>query len=113
MQFASGIQGNQELLTSRSRARQQQEAVQVQTLRHNQTQTVEARPGLEVRSTSGILWLTQEGEAADILLQAGQSWKASRAGRVVVQAIVTDANWAMRVPPSTGRPRIKYLVLRA
>ncbi|RYX82250.1 DUF2917 domain-containing protein [bacterium] len=92
MQFVGRIQQNPSMTTARP-SRSQQDSAQSPTLLSGQTQTIEARPGLEVRATSGVLWLTQEGEAGDTLLRPGQQWQASRAGRVVIQAIANNSNW--------------------
>lgn len=40
---------------------------------------------------SGILWLTQSGSPADVLLRAGQSFHRERPGRIVIQPLGGDA----------------------
>jgi hypothetical protein len=39
---------------------------------------------------SGLVWLTQTGHLRDVLLYAGQSYAARRAGRIVIQALAAD-----------------------
>src|SRR4051794_31239386 len=42
---------------------------------------------LHISVITGSIWLTQEGDARDILLRAGQSYASSSAGKVVLQAL--------------------------
>jgi hypothetical protein len=44
-----------------------------------------------LRVHTGLLWLTQEGDAADHLLVAGDTFHTTRPGRVVIQALRTPA----------------------
>lgn len=46
-----------------------------------------ARHGMGVRVQAGRLWLTQEGDATDYFLAAGETFETSRPGSVVVQAL--------------------------
>jgi Protein of unknown function (DUF2917) len=45
------------------------------------------RPGATVMCTNGALWLTQQGDPVDHLLQAGQSFTLDQRGIVLVQGL--------------------------
>ncbi len=45
------------------------------------------QPGDAIVCTGGVLWVTQEGDPEDYLLQKGGVFIASRLGAVVVQAL--------------------------
>lgn len=53
--------------------------------------------GLSVACTDGILWITQEGDLKDYILEAGKRYVIARRGSVVVQAL-SDARLRI-VPP--------------
>jgi len=48
---------------------------------------IEDRPGMEIRVHVGSIWLTQEGDARDHYLVAGQSFRLDRAGTALVTAL--------------------------
>ncbi|HEX8832602.1 MAG TPA: DUF2917 domain-containing protein, partial [Abditibacteriaceae bacterium] len=50
-----------------------------------------ARPGEYVRVERGMLWVTQQGDARDYFLSAGQSLLVTRAGKLVLQAMDDSA----------------------
>jgi hypothetical protein len=56
-------------------------------LRPRQLWSGTLKAGAKVEVRRGVVWLTQSGAAADYILRAGQSFTASRRGRVVVQAL--------------------------
>jgi hypothetical protein len=43
--------------------------------------------GLRVRVAAGAVWLTQHGDARDVVLREGESFVIDRSGRTVVQAL--------------------------
>ena len=45
------------------------------------------RPGAWVLCTTGVLWLTQQGDLNDHLLQAGQSFSLDQPGTVLAQGL--------------------------
>jgi len=45
------------------------------------------RPGASVMCTTGTLWLTQQGDPDDPLLEAGQSFTLDQRGTVLVQGL--------------------------
>jgi len=53
-----------------------------------------------VRVLSGTLWITREGDAADYVLRAGETFRTDASGLIVVQAM-EDAQ--MVVCPCIGR----------
>jgi hypothetical protein len=61
--------------------------------------------GLSVVCTDGILWITQEGDLKDYILEAGERYVIARRGSVVVEAC-SDAR--LRIAPplelSPARP---------
>jgi hypothetical protein len=61
----------------------------------NQALSVKAA---QLRVESGIVWLTQSGQPDDVLLFAGQSFKAQRCGRIVIQSLAaeTRVSWQPR-----------------
>lgn len=65
------------------------------TLQPGRALALDAACGTRVVCIDGALWLTQDGEAGDLVLAAGHSWTARRSGRIVVQALRTRAAWAM------------------
>jgi hypothetical protein len=50
-----------------------------------------------VRARSGCIWITQEGEQRDIVLEAGEAFRISRGGRTLVYAL-RDATIALASP---------------
>ena len=47
---------------------------------------------LRIRCTSGIVWVTQEGDAGDVVLRRGETVVTRTRGKVAVQAL-TDASF--------------------
>jgi hypothetical protein len=45
------------------------------------------RPGDTVLSGGGLMWVTQEGDPQDYMLQQGEAFIASRQGVVVIEAL--------------------------
>ena len=63
----------------------------------------------DVRSLRGDLWITQDGDPRDIVLEAGQSLQTAPRGRTVVYAL-SDARIALRpVQP----PAVRHTSRRA
>ncbi len=46
-----------------------------------------AAPGLLVRCLSGMVWVTQEGDSRDYILERGDTFRVERRGAVAVQAL--------------------------
>lgn len=65
---------------------------------------------VEVRCVSGHVWLTEEGSHADVLLEAGDVFTASRRGRVVIEALGDAAAVDVRPAPVSARraPRSRW-----
>ncbi len=70
-------------------------AAEVRTLEGHTTTRWHAGPAVTVECVSGRLWLTEPG-GADVLLEAGQSFVAERAGLVVIEALGTRATFRAR-----------------
>jgi hypothetical protein len=49
--------------------------------------SVEHAVGTRIECIRGRIWITEEGGAGDVVLEAGQSHEASRGGVAVVQAL--------------------------
>jgi len=73
-----------------------------QEVHHLDSRAVERLPGVQtgdaIFCTGGILWVTQENDPEDYLLQKSSRFVASRQGVVVIQAF-TEAEYRL----STGR----------
>ena len=52
---------------------------------------VRGRSGRRVTAHSGVLWLTEEGNAKDILLRSGETFVLTRDGSAVVEAFAEAA----------------------
>jgi hypothetical protein len=59
---------------------------------------LEGTPGTQLRVRRGRVWLTQEGDARDILLGAGESFRLDRPGRAVVEVLL-DCEISLLSPP--------------
>ncbi|MBC8106371.1 MAG: DUF2917 domain-containing protein [Anaerolineae bacterium] len=42
---------------------------------------------LQIRAIDGQLWITQEGDARDVIVRPGMSYLSNRRGKLVVQAL--------------------------
>ena len=60
-------------------------------LRRDQFLSLQPRQALCLRAERGTLWVTVDGELADIQLDAGQSRQFDRSARLVVGALGGDA----------------------
>lgn len=54
------------------------------------------RPGDEIVVTRGVLWITQQGDPDDHLVQKGQTYTPAGRGLVVVQAVRDDTSFFSR-----------------
>jgi hypothetical protein len=52
--------------------------------------------GSRMRVLEGVLWITQEGDANDYLVGAGETFVCTRAGRVVVESLAGDSRFVVR-----------------
>jgi hypothetical protein len=52
---------------------------------------IQAHPGARVACLRGMVWLTQEDDATDRIIAAGESFVCDRAGVVLVNAVAHDA----------------------
>ena len=55
-------------------------------LKQRDTLTLEAARGALVRCLEGLVWITQDGDRADYIVAAGDSFRVDRDGSVIVQA---------------------------
>jgi hypothetical protein len=55
-------------------------------LKPRDTLTLEAARGALVRCLEGLVWITQDGDRADHVVSAGDSFRVDRDGSVIVQA---------------------------
>jgi hypothetical protein len=62
-------------------------------LAHGSVRTIDPAAARVVRCITGTLWLTQEGNPADVVLGAGERFVAARRGKIVVQALSDAATW--------------------
>lgn len=63
-------------------------------LRHTETQRIEAGKGLRVQCLTGTLWLTQDNDPRDIVLEAGEGATIERDGTSIVSAL-SDAQFLL------------------
>lgn len=59
--------------------------------------------GAELRVLSGRVWVTQEGDGEDHVLEAGSTFLTDRAGRVAVQSL-TRARVQVELPHRLHEP---------
>ena len=55
-------------------------------LKQRDTLTLEAARGALVRCLEGLVWITQDGDRADHIVAAGDSFRVDRDGAVILQA---------------------------
>jgi len=56
-------------------------------LQQQELLTVRDGKGWKVQSLAGAVWITQEGELDDVILEAGESFTVERDGLTVIQAV--------------------------
>jgi hypothetical protein len=66
--------------------------------------------GLLVSCLSGTLWLTQEGDVRDIVLEAGDDALIDRDGLTLLAAL-SDARFVLTAPPQPSAARVPQLPL--
>lgn len=62
------------------------------TLKHAQIQSLRHAKGIIIHCQTGVLWLSEEGDARDIVLHAGQRYCLQTEGLIVLEAIGTEAS---------------------
>ena len=60
-------------------------------LQENRPRVLNGAGGAELRTVSGIVWITETGAAEDVFLCAGESRRIRRTGLVVVEAVRGEA----------------------
>lgn len=53
------------------------------------------RRGIEIRCLEGMLWITQEGDQADHLIQKGERFVVDRKGKVVLQGLKMPSTFSL------------------
>jgi len=69
----------------------------------SQLLALNGRPGLRIESRGGSVWITQDGDLRDVVLDPGQAHVLDRAGPVIVQAL--DAAVVAVLPPDRPQAR--------
>jgi len=54
-----------------------------------------ARIGATIQAREGAVWVTQEGDGRDVILSAGESFRVTRPGRVLVEALRGSAQFGV------------------
>src|SRR5574341_851060 len=72
-------------------------------LDHGAVLPVQDAAGARVVCLQGDVWITEEGDGGDVVLEAGRSLNLSRNGCTVVQAL-HDARVALETPQASGSP---------
>ena len=63
-------------------------------LRHGATHRIDDGQGLRVQCLTGTLWLTQDGDRRDVVLEAGDGATIERSGLSIVTAL-SDARFVL------------------
>ncbi len=63
----------------------------VLALERGEVVTLDDARGMRIRARQGLLWVTEEGNARDHIVGAGETLTVGHAGRTVVQAL--QAAW--------------------
>jgi hypothetical protein len=71
---------------------------------------LERAKGVRITAVEGTLWVTEEREPGDVLLEAGESYAVETTGRTVVQAM-GRSRLALESP--SAQPQIAFAELRA
>lgn len=69
-------------------------------LRRGSLMRIAGAPGLTVHVWTGMLWITEEGDRADHLVQAGGAFRLTRPGVALVSALQT-ASLSLDAPRAT------------
>lgn len=75
------------------------ETIRTIQLDYDQIWVFDAGRDARVRVLHGATWLTEEGQAADAVLRAGDEWRPG-AGRTILAALAPSR---LQVEPATGR----------
>lgn len=75
-------------------------------LQENCPIALKAAGGRELRTLSGIVWLTASGETDDVFLRAGESCRLPRRAHVVIEAVDGEAQVELRRPWWRGWSRM-------
>ncbi|MBC7954769.1 MAG: DUF2917 domain-containing protein [Cytophagales bacterium] len=70
-------------------------APQTAHLQRNQTFNLRARKGQRVEVRTGQVWITQDGDPRDVILDANQCFTLDRSGHALVSAL-EDASFVLR-----------------
>jgi hypothetical protein len=62
-------------------------SVQLVGLSRREIRSFAGRPGARIESRRGRVWITQDGDPRDVVLEAGESHALDRDGPVFVQAL--------------------------
>lgn len=62
--------------------------------------------GVCVDVAQGQIWITQEGDQRDLVIEAGQSWRIDRDGLTLIQALLT-ARLNLRAARDRDRPELR------
>lgn len=62
----------------------------VLSLEAGQLLTLDDACGTSIRPSEGAVWITEEGNAGDFIVRAGDSFLVRRAGRTLVQAMAAS-----------------------
>jgi hypothetical protein len=71
-------------------------------LRHGQPIRVTRAPGLRVSCVAGMIWITVAGEAADVFLAPGQSYRIKDQGLALIESIGEGRVRLEIAPPASG-----------
>ncbi len=78
---------------------------QVVGLSRHEVRAFAGQPGLRIASHRGRVWITQDGDPRDVVIDTGESHALDRDGPVYVQAL--DAAWVLMptaAPSAAAKP---------
>ena len=77
--------------------------VQIFRLSRHEVRNFTGRPGLRLASHRGRVWITQDGDPRDVVIDAGEGHVLDRDGPVYVQAL--DDAWVLMPVVAAPAPR--------
>jgi len=75
------------------------------TIRRGRTLRIRDGKGLDLEVAAGCLWVTQEGDTADTVLDAGETFRVTRHGETLVHAF-KEVRLRISCPAGVGAPSI-------
>ncbi len=78
----------------------------------NKVASITGRRGTAIRCVSGLVWVTQEGDARDYIVPRGLCFIAAGAGRIVINGMAEDNAVEIGVADAAGTSTVAYQPLQ-